>query len=495
MGAATTKNSTRFKRALRATLATAVLSVVGSLGAQTMGTSRDHLLKGLLEESPLPRSAVQLPSRPEAQRYIILFDSESGLPASFERAVTVAGGTLLRAIPQVGMAIASGNAEFAANIERTPGVQRVAPEVPLQSGPDVAATLAAPSPAVVPWNMRAIKADAAWAAGYRGNPAVKVAILDSGIDPTHSDLVGVVDAARSASVIEDIPGLPQCFDTSLIATYFPGAPAWIDIHTHGTHVAGIVAAQGRGISGIAPHVTVFAVKVINICNIILPSWGIAGLVHAADQGADVINMSIATVVPRSCRYEGEPRGTVADDCAAVLSALNRAVAYVRGRGALLVAAAGNAAIDFDHAKDLTVLPADIPGVMGVSATAPIGGLNPDTPTVYTNYGSSLVDVAAPGGLVGDDRVLSLCSNFSVVYPECLFRNTYQYRAGTSFSAPHVAGVAALVDSIYGGLLNGDELQSIIASTADDLGKPGKDPLFGRGRLNAFRAVTERPAAP
>lgn len=435
--------------------------------------------------------AGELPSSADTQRYIIMFEAESGLPATFEQMVTSAGGSLVRVIPQVGMVIASGDAGFAARIERAPGVQRVAPDTELKSGPDSVETSVAPNPTLVPWNMRAIKADAAWAAGHRGSRSVKVAILDTGIDPTHTDLLGVVDATRSASFIEDIPGLPQCFDQSLIATYFPGAPAWTDLHTHGTHVAGIVAAQGVVLSGVAPNVTLMAVKVVNVCNLVNPSWAIAGIVHAADQGADVINMSLQVALPRSCRYEGQPRGEAADGCAAVLSALNRTVAYARSKGALLVAAAGNFATDFDHAKDLTVLPADLPGVMGVSATAPLDGANPDTPTSYTNYGSSLVDVAGPGGRFagGTDMVLSLCSNFSLVHPECLFRNSYQYRAGTSFSAPHVAGVAALVDSIYGGQLSGDELQSIITSTADDLGKPGKDPYFGRGRVNALRAVT------
>jgi subtilisin family serine protease len=206
----------------------------------------------------------------------------------------------------------------------------------------------------------------------------------------------------------------------------------------------------------------------------------------------VINMSIAVTFPRSCRFDWVPRGELRNDCAATLSALNRAAAYARGKGALLVAAAGNFATDFDHAKDLTVVPADLPGVMGVSATAPVGGLDPDTPTTYTNYGNSLVDVAAPGGRFsgGADMVLSLCSNFNLVHPECLFSNSYHYRAGTSHAAPLVSGVAALVDSIHNGDLNAAQLESIVKGTADDLGKPGKDPFFGQGRVNAFRAVTE-----
>jgi lantibiotic leader peptide-processing serine protease len=90
-----------------------------------------------------------------------------------------------------------------------------------------------------------------------------------------------------------------------------------------------------------------------------PSAAIAGAVHAADRGADVINVSLAISLQRSCRADGEPRNV----CAATLSALGRAASYARQRGALVVAAAGNNALDLDHARDLTVVPADLATVM------------------------------------------------------------------------------------------------------------------------------------
>jgi lantibiotic leader peptide-processing serine protease len=439
------------------------------------------------------------------QRYIVMLEAEHGVPRDVAEILVRAGGRAMRVLPQIGLVVASGDAAFAARLGHIAGVEAVVPDEPVLADFGQSAgseTQDAPTAALAgntsaapfferQWNMRAIHADEAWAAGFRGDPSVTVAILDSGIDSTHSDLDGAVDATRSASFVQDIPGVPQCSDDALIAPYVPGAPAWTDLHTHGTHVAGIVAAQGRGISGVAPDVALIAVKVANVCSLVAPSWAIAGAVHAADEGADVINLSIAITFRRSCRTEAD-RGDLRSQCAALMAALNRAAAYARKRGALVVAAAGNQAMDFDQAQDLTVVPADLPTVMGVSATAPINGLDPDTPTDYTNFGMSLVDVAAPGGRFagGQDMVLSLCSNLSLLYPECRGANAYQYRAGTSFAAPHVAGVAALVDSSHDGDLDGAQLQRILETTADDLGAPGNDPFFGRGRVHAFRAASQ-----
>jgi lantibiotic leader peptide-processing serine protease len=457
------------------------------------------------------------PATGSSGMFIVLFRSPNAVPGNAERLVASAGGTLIRTLPQIGVAIArSSDFRFADRLARAPEVAGVA-EDPLIRWipPDIPRTVlqeslplspAAHDPAAaaffpLQWNMRAIQADQAWAAGHQGHPAVTVAILDSGIDPTHIDLIGTVDAARSVSFVTDLPDLPECSDPSLIATHFPGAPPWIDLDFHGTHVAGIVAAQGFGVSGVAPHVRLMAVKVLNVCAFGTFGWVIQGIVHAADAGADILNLSLAAAIPRSCRFEGlEPgdRGDLRNECAALLSAMNRATNYAHRQGALVVAAAGNAALNLDRSRDLVVLPAQNPNVATVSATGPVDaiGVEPDTVASYTNFGNSLVDVAAPGGDFrrfpdGDwflDMVLSPCSRFSLTIPDCQTGHFFVFAAGTSMAAPHAAGVAALIDSRFQGALNGSQLRTRLQQTSDDLGNPGNDPFYGHGRVNAFAAV-------
>jgi subtilisin family serine protease len=128
--------------------------------------------------------------------------------------------------------------------------------------------------------------------------------------------------------------------------------------------------------------------------------------------------------------------------------------------------------------------------MSVSATSPYGiGYDPttdlDVPSSYTNFGSSLIDFAAPGGDFDHpgafyfyDMVLSSSGP-----------NQYYLAAGTSMASPHVAGVAALIIGKYGhGVLTPSQVKAKLARGADDLGKPGKDPYFGNGRVNAFKSL-------
>ncbi len=455
------------------------------------------------------------PARVNPRTYLVLFQSQNAIPGNAEKLVIQAGGTLKRSFPQLGVVAAvSEEAQFSARLSRAPEVLSVALDPMIKWIPDLGISVHQeilppaepqahdPTQAIffpLQWNMRAIDADDAWAAGDQGNPAVTVAILDTGVDPTHIDLAGKVDPGRSASFVEDLPDMPECSDPSLIAALFPGQPPWIDLHAHGTHVAGIVAAQGFGVSGVAPHVSLMAVKVANVCGSGLISWIIDGIVYAADNRADVINMSLSVLFPRSCRFEDIERRELRNECAAVLAALNRATTYASRQGTLVIAAVGNDALDLDQAKDLIIMPAESATVMAVSATGPVAaiGVEPDTPASYTNYGQSLVDVAAPGGdsrrfPEGDwdmDMVLSTCSRFSLLFPICQTGFFYVFADGTSMAAPHAAGVAALADSLYNGGLNAAQLRSIVESTADDLGKPGHDEFYGQGRVNAYNAVT------
>ena len=117
----------------------------------------------------------------------------------------------------------------------------------------------------------------------------------------------------------------------------------------------------------------------------------------------------------------------------------------------------------------------------VSATAPFNQQDFDTPTTYTNYGKSAIWVAAPGG---DFAAGTALDGILSTYP-----GGWAWATGTSQAAPVVAGVAALILEKYGPMSVGD-LKNHIAQTADDLGKPGKDEWYGRGRVNAYKAVTK-----
>lgn len=342
------------------------------------------------------------------------------------------------------------------------------------------------------WNIKSIEAPAAWAAGFTGQ-GVRVAVLDGGIRSTHVDLDGNLDVARSVSFV---PGFAFNQD---VGTFW-----------HGTHVAGIIAAEDNAIGtiGVAPSATIIGVKVLHNGG---GSFGavIAGLMYASDPiangggGADIINMSLGATFPRG----GGP-GT-----GQLIGALNKAVNYA-GRNSLVVSAAGNDGLDLDHSKSFISVPAMSGSGIAVSATGPVGyavgypngATNFRRPASYTNFGNSLVNVAAPGG----DFVLpgtALCSipavpAGSVSAPCWVFdmvistsrgsgasNSSYSFAAGTSMAAPAAAGVAALIKQRFPGISNG-ALKNHLLQSADDEGKKGHDPFYGRGFVNARRAVTE-----
>ncbi len=230
------------------------------------------------------------------------------------------------------------------------------------------------------------------------NLKVPVAVLDTGIDSYHEDLYG--------SVLDEI-NLTESLTTS-------------DVYGHGTHIAGIIAANGDnglGIIGLAPESHLLNVKVVNDKGRFQISQLVNGIIWAVDNGAKVINISI---VSREPALE-----------------LKEAVDYAWNRGAIIIAAAGN------EGSERAAYPAAYENCVAVTAIQKNGALVP-----LANY-SDWVDVAAPG--------------FNIY--STLPNDSYGYKHGTSFATAYVSGLAALlfptVTDINGdGRLNDEVRQAI-----------------------------------
>jgi subtilisin family serine protease len=322
------------------------------------------------------------------------------------------------------------------------------------------------------WNMRAIAADEAWAAGRLGSPDVTVAILDTGIDYLYPDLQGRVDLGRSISFVE--------IDDLFAEFFFPDRELITDLHFHGTHVAATAVSNALVTAGVTSGATLMGVKVCTFTDFSC-SFGavISGLLHAADNGADVLNLSLGGGFPKA----GNGR---------FVGFINSTFNYVRSQGATIVVAAGNAGSDLDRNGNFYASYCDTPATICVAATGPLGAESPvgpffdvDAPTTYTNFGRSAIDVAAPGG-TGVAPVWAGCSTTSLLLAPCQTGIFIVGLTGTSMASPHVAGLAALLVEDYG--RNPGRIKTAIQQGADDLGQRGTDPFYGKGRINVANTL-------
>jgi subtilisin family serine protease len=406
--------------------------------------------------------------------------------------VSAAGGTLVYQFPEIGYAAATSNDPgFAARLKQnSSAVQAVDQDMEVQwvpsaqqanlqtVGSSASQSSLAPASAffyACQWNLKQIDAPGAWAKGYLGSPGVKVAVLDTGTDPSHVDLQGKIDVPNSISALT--PGTSPCgaFDTNTI----------FDLNFHGTFLSGLITSNNSGMAGVAPNTQVVAVKVLNCSGSGRFTDVIRGILYASSlPDVDVINMSLTAGVPKQSTAAG-----------ILNSALAKAVNYAGSQGKLVVSASGNAGVDMDHDANLAWLPAQSGSGLGIYATSITDGL-----ALYSNHGTSGTWVGAPGGdfpntaapLPGcpinpalQGLMLSTCSSFV-----CGANNLYVVGDGTSFATPTVAGVAALVDAKHGGALDAAQLKAILSQTADDLGATGTDNLFSHGRVNANHAVDQ-----
>ena len=297
-------------------------------------------------------------------------------------------------------------------------------------------------------------ADVDWLEAYNllgstFNGSATIAVIDTGVDRNHPDL-----------------------DNKLVAgyDYLDNDSDPTDTYGHGTHVSGIAAAEtnnGIGTAGIAfsPQVKIMPLRVCDQSG--CPTDAIVNAIyHAADHGANVINMSL-----------GGRLGSTAEETA---------INYAWGKGLVIAASAGN-----DGASKVSY-PAAFANAMAVGST----NWN-DARASYSNYGSAL-DIVAPGGemsyLHDPGGIYSSMPTYDVYLTTTYgYGKNYDQLQGTSMAAPQVSGLAALLFAVGVKDTNGDgrvndEIRSIIESTADDLGTAGWDRQFGWGRINVNKAV-------
>lgn len=439
------------------------------------------------------------------QEYIVLMNG-NGVSSKQLKAIEAAGGTLLRSLPQIGLAVVSADAGFAASARAIKGVRSVShnavvdwlpdnePEISIESGNP-------PSSSDddfffdLQWGHDAINAPEAWYDGRRGAGAT-VAVLDGGFDLDHPDLAPNINLTLSMDFTgEGLQyGLPGPF-------------------SHGSHTAGTVAAadNGFGTIGVAPEAELILVKVLGDAGSGSFADVISGILYAADVDADIINMSLGARVERRGYVDemGTPDPSddvfvTAKEVAELLTAIDKATTYAYQQGTLVIASAGNDGEDYDHAGPVVHSPSDSPHVLSISALGPQGwaidpGSNLDLPAVigfdgdptYSNYGQSVIDFGAPGGSAYFD-LPGLCEVAGIINPCWVFdlvfstgNGGWYWSAGTSMAAPHAAGVAALIVGANGGDMKPSAVERELRKLADDLGKPGNDDFYGLGRVNAI----------
>jgi subtilisin family serine protease len=431
-------------------------------------------------------------------REYLLVSKGNTLPKGLAGKVQAAGGSIARAIPQVGIVVVrSEDAAFKARAAVIPGIGAIVPNLVIDWLPDekvVAADFGNPPASGdddfffdLQWGHDAVDAPEAWNEGHRGAGAV-VAVLDTGFDLDHPDLApNIVDA------VSFVPGEGVGY-------------AQPDPFSHGSHVAGTIAAADNafGTIGVAPLAKLMLVKVLRDTGSGAFDWVISGIVYAADHGADVINMSLGGYLFKSGDCSDPDDCYTAREAAELKNAVARATTYAYQKGTMVIAAAGNESVDFDHTANLVFLPGAAPHVLAISASAPVGwalGGNPflDYPSSYTNFGQSAIDFAAPGGdfvYPGDELCTVVltrpCWVFDLVFSTGSSLDPavaqYFWSAGTSMAAPHASGVAAIIVGKHGGSLKPAQLEAELRKAADDLGKPGNDDYYGAGRVNAANAV-------
>jgi lantibiotic leader peptide-processing serine protease len=372
----------------------------------------------------------------------------------------------------------------------TPAPRRLEREHGASTPASAAAPAAAPADeplAPRQWDMRMLRATPAGSyASQPGSHAVRVGIIDTGIDASHPDIAPNFDSALSRNFTVDDPVVdgPCAEDPDGSCN----DPANVDEDGHGTHVAGTIGAplNGIGIGGVAPGVDLVNLRAGQDSGFFFLQPTVDALTYAGDHGIDVVNMSFF-IDPwlYNCRSNKADSRAEQEQQRTIIEATQRALDYAHARGVTMVAALGNEHTDIGHPTVDAISPDYPPGserqrevdngcldlptegrhVIGVSALGPSA-----RKAYYSNYGTEQTDVSAPGGdrrdffgtpqydapetriLAPMPAAVALASPASpLIVRDCTGGTCayYQWLQGTSMAAPHAVGVAALIVAQFG----------------------------------------------
>lgn len=486
--------------------------------------------------------------------YVVVYEKGASL-ASAHAAVKAAGGRIVRENRAVGVAtVRSSRTGFARRATRSRALLGAAPNrsigsVPdasgrkrdpvegradIQSGSSVDAAQADAPPGGEPlsgwqWDMAMIDATPTGSYAHQiGSHAVRVGVMDTGVQGNHPDIAPNFDSALSRNFTTDIPDIDgDCADDPDGSC---SDPADVDEDSHGTHVAGTIASplNGIGIGGVAPGVDLVNIRAGQDSGYFFLQPTVDALTYAADVGIDVVNMSFY-IDPWLYNCTANPADSAAEQAEqqAIIVATQRALDYARTRGVTLISASGNENTDLGHpafddtspdypadtAHDRNIdnscidLPTEGEGVLVINSVGPTG-----RKAYYSNFGVEQSTVAAPGG---DSREFFGTSNYRK--PQNLILAPFPSRAlgesqglidpttgdpttpvggtapgltrvgddywqwiqGTSMASPHAVGVAALIvaqfgtaDPVHGGVtLPAPQTEKILEQTAVDTACP------------------------
>lgn len=423
----------------------------------------------------------QAAAEAEPVRYTVVFNGTK-IPKKAADMIADAGGELVKTFEEIGVGIAvSSDPDFEEAVKGVKGILAAdaerylaLPQTYAYEYTDQEAAVVEPYYSIYQWDIRRVRADQAWEKTTGSHDTV-VAILDTGIAWNHPDLA-------SNMVFAD------CFSTQESCSVYP------DLHWHGTHVAGTVAANsGGGVVGVGPDLGLASYNVFELFDGGVVAFDEAiweAMLDVADKGFDVINMSLGSYAVMN---EGG---------AAEWVAWNRVADYVTRQGVTIVASSGNDNVDLNG--PVAHIPSDVTGIISVGAT----GIRPDwafpqdgfydVRADYSNYGAS-VTLSAPGGDLGPaDAAYPFPAVYYLIFssyvlpdPTCAATAScpvgWAWAAGTSMASPHVAGGAGLVIDNSKKPLNPHQVTSILKQTAENL---GDRQLFGHGMLDVEAAVNK-----